>query len=271
MSDAIRLHGTTIASAALRHEVPLAIGDPFAFLEIDGRPAILTNTLEHARVFQARPGAQLTLLDELGYHDLVRQGVRRSQAQLEAVSRWVARHGLRDTVVPPDLLPVAVSDRLRADGVLLHVDEDAFDARRRVSLPASAARSAPQGAGMAAAAALLRTATAADGRLRADDEPLTAEHVRAAIRGSAPRRALRRRRTSWSRARVGRRARPGQRPPPRRPAGHDRPVAPGRDVGLLGRPDPHVRRRAARRRGAAGAAACASRTSSSSPSAAARR
>jgi Xaa-Pro aminopeptidase len=184
---AVLLHGDTVRSAALRHEVPLAIIDPFTYLEADGRPVVLTNALERERIAAVRPDAELVDIDELGLFDLVAEGMPRHEAELEVISRIVARAGLRAAQVPPDL-PVAVADRLRADGVELVVDHETFAARRRVKTPAELggirrAQKAAE-AGMAAAAALLRAADPVGGRLELDGEVLTAERVRAALRAA---------------------------------------------------------------------------------------
>jgi Xaa-Pro aminopeptidase len=48
-------YGDTETSPALRHEVPLAIGDAFLYLEADGRRAVLTNALEEGRIARVAP------------------------------------------------------------------------------------------------------------------------------------------------------------------------------------------------------------------------
>jgi Xaa-Pro aminopeptidase len=185
---ALLLYGDTGRSAALRHEVPLEIIDPFLFVARDGGPPfVLTNALERSRIAEVVPGAELALVDELGLFELLADGVPRNEAELEVVLRAVQRAGVRDGLVPPEF-PVGVADRLRAAGVDLRVDHGAFEARRRVKTDAELAgiRRA-QGAaqdGMAAAARLLREAEPRDGRLVRDGELLTAEAVRAAVRSA---------------------------------------------------------------------------------------
>lgn len=167
--------------------MPLAIGDPFLFIDRNSAPPlILTNALEADRIARVLPDAELVLMNELGYLDMIRGGTPRSEAELEVVARAVERAGVRAALVPFDL-PVAVADRLRAGGIELTVDEAAFEARRRSKSGAElegirrAQRAAE--AGMAAAAGLLRGASVSGGRLMAvDGSPLTAEDVRAAIR-----------------------------------------------------------------------------------------
>jgi Xaa-Pro aminopeptidase len=186
MSDVL-LYGDTARSAALRHEIALDIIDPLGYLETGGHTFVLTNQLEHERIGRVRPDAEVTTGSDLGIYELIGAGMHRPEAELEIVSRWVAAAGLRSALVPPEL-PVAVADRLRADGVELVVDHEAFAARRRVKSDAELAgilraqRSAE--AGMAAAAELLRSATPVDGRLHAGGEVLTAERVRTAIRAA---------------------------------------------------------------------------------------
>ena len=175
--QALLIYGDTEKSATLRHEIPVAIGDPFLFVgRGDGEPPlIVTNPLEHERIQSAVPGAELVLMNELGFLDMIRGGTPRSEAELEVVAKAVERAGIDAAAVPPDF-PVAVADRLRAGGVTLTVDEEGFEARRRAKneLELAGIRRAQRAAeaAMAAAAATIRSG----------DGDLTAEQVRAAAR-----------------------------------------------------------------------------------------
>ena len=53
----ILIYGDTETTPALRHEVPVAIGDPFLYLESDGRRAVLTNALEESRIAARHPSS----------------------------------------------------------------------------------------------------------------------------------------------------------------------------------------------------------------------
>jgi Xaa-Pro aminopeptidase len=184
MSDLL-LYSDTERSAALRHEVPLAIGDPFLYAEVDGQAKLLVSSLESARIAAVRPDAELLDYADVGFHELLESGLPRDQLMIEMVSRAVERFAVRDALVDPDF-PLAVADRLRADGLTLRPDHDTFALRRRVKSPAElegirrAQRAAE--AGMAAAAALLRAADVQGDRLVVDGRPLLAETVRAALR-----------------------------------------------------------------------------------------
>jgi Xaa-Pro aminopeptidase len=189
--DDVLVYGDTERSPALRHEIPLAIGDPFLYAETGGRRVVLTNLLERDRIARAAPDVELVLGDELGLDELIAEGHPRAEIEIELCARLCARLGIHLAAVPPEL-PVALADRLRADGLELRVDHDAFTARRRTKNDAelSGVRRAQAAAeaGMAAAAALLRDACTDGDELRVGGATLTAEQVRAAIRDACARR-----------------------------------------------------------------------------------
>jgi Xaa-Pro aminopeptidase len=179
------LYGDTERSAALRHEIPIAIGDPLLYAEVDGRAFIAASSLERDRLATARPDAELIDDDELGFRELLQSGLTRDEVWLEVTSRAVRHTGVREAIVDFEF-PLGVADRLRADGVVLSIDDEAIGFRRRVKTGAELAgiRRAQRAAeaGMAAAAAVLSRAEPVRGTLHADGEPLLAETVRAALR-----------------------------------------------------------------------------------------
>jgi Xaa-Pro aminopeptidase len=182
------LFGDTERTPALRHEVPVAIGDPLLYAELDGRSVVLTSRLERQRVEAAMPQAEILDFYEHGLKELLEDGLSRRDAQLEVVTRVVAELGVEEAIVP-SAFPVGLADRLRAGGVALRVDDEAIDARRRAKQGAeldgirTAQRAAE--AGMAASAALLaRAEPGPEGRLELDGRDLLAEDVRAALRAA---------------------------------------------------------------------------------------
>ncbi len=182
---ALLFYGDTERSPAMRHELPVTIGDPFLLGVVDGRLHVMASGLERARIEAAAPDAVLHDYDELGFRELLESGMSRHELELELASRAAAAMGIRAATADPDM-PVAVADRLRADGVDLHLDDDAISARRRVkSAPELAGTRRAQiaaEAGMSAAAALLQRSDRDGDRLKLDGEVLTAEAVRAAVR-----------------------------------------------------------------------------------------
>lgn len=178
-------HGDTERSAAMRHELPVSIGDPFLLGIVGGRLHVMTNSLERARMAAAAPDAVLHDVADLGFHELLDSGMSYDELDLELTSRAAAAMGVREAVADPEM-GVAVADRLRADGVVLHPDHEAIAARRRAKSAAELAgirrAQAAAEAGMRAAAAMLRRATTDGEALMLGDEILTAEAVRAELR-----------------------------------------------------------------------------------------
>ena len=185
MPPDVLIHGDTNRSAALRHELPLGILDPFSYFEVDGRRVVVIAAMEAGRIQEAAPGVEIVDPYELGLDELIARGMRWHDMDSELCARAAARLGTRKLVVPT-ALPVGVADRLRADGVEVVPDELEFIRRRRSKneseIEGVRRAQAAADAGMAAAAELLRTASVRDGVLVQDGEPLTSEAVRARIR-----------------------------------------------------------------------------------------
>jgi Xaa-Pro aminopeptidase len=181
----ILIYGDTVTSPALRHEVPISIGDPFLYLETDGRRAVLTNALEDERIARDAPELERMLEDHLGRDELIGSGLSRGEIERELCVRAVNRLGITQAVVPPGF-PLALADRLREGGVSLAPDENVFIDRRRHKSAAqmNGIRRASDAAvaAMGAAAAMLREAEIDGDRLFWAGELLTAEVVRERIR-----------------------------------------------------------------------------------------
>lgn len=182
------LFGDTQRFAALRHEVPITIIDPLMWAEADGRPVILTSMLERDRIAAVVPGAEVLDFVAFGIRELREQGLSYAAAEREVAARVATHLGLTEVVVPGEF-PVALADRLRADGVRVTVDDDAFQARRRAKTARELAgiRAAQRAAerGVAAAARLLAAAEpGSDGNLHLDGTVLTAERVRGELRAA---------------------------------------------------------------------------------------
>jgi Xaa-Pro aminopeptidase len=180
------LFGNTESSPAMRHEVPLAIGDPFMVADVDGRRAVLTNSLERARIAAVLPEAELLDYTALGMRELIEEGHTRLEAQGETVARAVAQLAITTAVIPWDF-PVAIADRLRAGGVELTVDDELVAARRRVKAGAElagvrAAQAAAHAMMATAASALDRATPGDDGNLWLDGAVLRAEELRDTLR-----------------------------------------------------------------------------------------
>jgi Xaa-Pro aminopeptidase len=181
----ILIYGDTLTSPAMRHEVPISIGDPFLYLETDGRRAVLTNALEDERIARDAPELERLLEDQLGRDELLGSGLSRGEIEREVCVRAVDRLGIAQALVPPDF-PIALADRLREGGVALAPNEDVFIDRRRHKSAAEmkGIRRAADAAvaAMGAAAVMLREAEIDGDRLIWAGELLTAEAVRERLR-----------------------------------------------------------------------------------------
>ena len=182
------LWGDTVRSAALRHEIPLAIIDAVLFAEVDGRRVVLTSWLERDRVTRALPDAEVLDFFDFGWKDLIASGMSVAEAEREVVTRVVRRLGIGEAIVPGDF-PLALGDRLRDGGIVLTVDDDAVGFRRRaksgVELDGVLAAQRAAEAGMTAVRRLLsRARPIGNGHLQLDGKPLLAEDVRAALRAA---------------------------------------------------------------------------------------
>jgi Xaa-Pro aminopeptidase len=177
----VLIFADTMRSPEMRHEVPVAVPDPFLYVERDGsRHAVLTS-FEVDRVGAA--GIQAHPLEEFGWDELVGKGPREQQALL-LYERAVEQLGIQDAVVP-HTFPLELADRLREKGVNLRADRELFAQRRRVKTESELAgiRKAQRGteAAMTAARDMLRAAEATDGPLTLEGEPLTSERIKARI------------------------------------------------------------------------------------------
>ncbi len=130
---ALVIFGDSVDSAALRHEVRVAIMDPFLFARIDGRPHVMVSVLERTRLEAALPDATLYDLNDLGLGELRESGLPLHEIECELASRAAAAMGLRDAVAD-FAMPLAIADRLRADGIQLAPDPEVFEMRRRSKL-----------------------------------------------------------------------------------------------------------------------------------------
>jgi Xaa-Pro aminopeptidase len=184
-SPDVLIHGDTHSSAALRHELPLGIIDPFSYFEVSGRRVAVIASMEAGRVKEAAPDVEVIDPYALGLDELIDRGMRWHEIDSELCLRAANELGARRLVVPA-ALPVSVADRLRAEGVEIEPDEPEFLRRRRAKnaaeLDGIRRAQAAADAAMAAAAEMLRSAVSQNGTLILDGEPLSSERVRARIR-----------------------------------------------------------------------------------------
>ncbi len=186
----VLIYGDTERSPAMRHEVPLSIGDEFLYLEVDGRRAVVTNALEEHRIAREAPEVERILGENLGRDELIAAGLPREQIEREVCLRAVQQFGIARAAVPAEF-PLALADRMRTESIELVVDERLFELRRRTKSEAEMAgiRRASKAAlaAMARAAEMVRDSRIDGDELRLDGRTLTSENVRTAIRETCAR------------------------------------------------------------------------------------
>lgn len=184
MPPDVLIHGDTHSSAALRHELPLGIIDPFSYFEVSGRRVVVIASMEVDRVKEAAPEVEIIDPYALGLDELVARGLSWHELDSELCLRAAQELGARRLVVP-GALAVAVADRLRAEGIEVVPDESEFVRRRRrksqSELEGIRRAQIAADAGMAAAAEMLRSARVEGSTLTLDGQPLTSERVRTRI------------------------------------------------------------------------------------------
>jgi Xaa-Pro aminopeptidase len=125
----VMLYGAPELSADLFHAVPAGIIDPFLYVENGERRAATVSVLDADKV--SAMGIEVLDLAELGVDELLASGISREAVELELCVRACERLGVGRATVPIEF-PVGVADHLRAAGVEIDIDAEAFVARRRV-------------------------------------------------------------------------------------------------------------------------------------------
>jgi Xaa-Pro aminopeptidase len=178
----VLIYGDTLRSPEQRHEVPVPIPDPFLYLEKDGRRAVAIHSLEVPRVRGL--GLDVLSWDQLGWEELIDQGIERDRLYLHVAERACRVVGITSAVVPAGF-PLELADFLRTEGLELVADRTLFAERRRVknAVELAGIRRAQRAAeaAMDAARELLRAADASGEVLMLEGEPLTCERVKLAI------------------------------------------------------------------------------------------
>src|SRR5262245_11700773 len=123
----VLIYADTERSAELRHELPVAIGDPFVYAEVNGTRYVLTNILEREKL-EELAALELHLPTEYGLDALIKQCGKPEDIFNEIILRACRAFGVEDAAVPP-WFPVDVADFLRAQGIGVRPDRDLFSDR----------------------------------------------------------------------------------------------------------------------------------------------
>lgn len=181
------LYDDCLRSYEMRHEIGESIGDPFAFIEHDGRRIVIGSILEQA-IFERREDVvdQFWPMTKFGSEELDKDpSVPTHLIGPEVLVRALKELGASKVVVPPSFR-LAAADYLREKGVELYVDPDEWVARRRTKTPwelegIERAQRAAETAMMTAARMFRDAERTNSGGLRFEGEILTCELVREAM------------------------------------------------------------------------------------------
>jgi Xaa-Pro aminopeptidase len=122
------IHAAPESSADLFHVIPAGIVDPFLYVETGGRRAATVSVLDADKV---RPlGIEILDTEALGRDELLASGIGYEATDRELALRALRTLGVEHAIVPPEF-PLAVADHLRAGGIELVPDTEAFVDRRR--------------------------------------------------------------------------------------------------------------------------------------------
>jgi Xaa-Pro aminopeptidase len=180
----VLIYADSLRSPEMRHEVPIAIPDPFLYAERNGDRHVVASSFELDRIAEVAPELKTMPLEEFGLDELCAQGLSRDEIELEVVLRAARRFGIEEALVP-STFPLELGDHLRANGIQISADREQFVSRRRVKNQAELAgiRRAQRAAeaGMTAARDLLRRAERDNGGLVLDGETLTCERLKLAV------------------------------------------------------------------------------------------
>jgi Xaa-Pro aminopeptidase len=176
--------GDTVRVPELRHEVPLAIPDPFTYAELGDRRVVVISSMEAMRVEGLGLDLEVHPTEDYGVDELRRSGIDPHAFPGELARRVARGLGIRSATVPAGF-PLGIADALRSDGVELSVHQALFDDRRRrksaheLAGIERAQRAAE--AGVEVARDLFRRAERSNGGLTVDGEALTCELVKRRI------------------------------------------------------------------------------------------
>jgi Xaa-Pro aminopeptidase len=165
------IYGAPGDSPDLFHTIPTPIIDPFLYIEDGDRRGATVSVLDAHKV--TPHGVEIIDPYDLGVDQLLDSGMSRDDVELELCLRAAQRYGVTRALVPSQF-PIGVADHLRAGGIELVVDPEAFATRRRVKTEAEIA-------GIRRAQVAADEAMAIAARMIHEQAGVTSEQVRAAM------------------------------------------------------------------------------------------
>src|SRR5947208_414329 len=97
----VLIYADSLRSPEMRHEVPIAIPDPFLYAERNGQKHVVVTSFELDRIKAVVPELEAIAPEELGLDELYNQGLPREEIELEIAVRAAHRFGVEQAAVPP--------------------------------------------------------------------------------------------------------------------------------------------------------------------------
>ena len=90
----------TVRSPELRHEVPLAVPDPFLYAEVGGKRSVVVSSLEAGRIEELGIGLEVLTYEDAGVDELLKRGLDAYAHELELHLAACRLLGLDGAVTP---------------------------------------------------------------------------------------------------------------------------------------------------------------------------
>ncbi|MDX6495957.1 MAG: Xaa-Pro aminopeptidase [Gaiellales bacterium] len=187
MALPLLIHADSVRDPDMFAVTGVAVGDPFTYLELNGRRVIVASQLEADMIRRDSTATEVWPSDEFGARDLVRAGWNWREAEMESVRRVLEKAAATEVAVP-NSFPVALADYLRSKGVSVTPDPERLELRRRQKddrqLAAIRLAQRATEAAFTAARELLGSASPGADGLAVDGRTVTCEMVRETIVGT---------------------------------------------------------------------------------------
>ena len=171
----------TIRAPELRHEVPLAVPDPFFYAEVGGKRTVVVSSLESGRISELGTDLEVLTLEDAGIDALLKRGLdsyelepRALPRRLPAARRSRAR---RRRAASRSSTPTTCARTGSSSPPTSASSTSAAASRTSTSSPGSAAPAAPSRRASPSASSCCAAPRARTASLTLDGEPLTCERI----------------------------------------------------------------------------------------------
>ena len=171
----------TIRAPELRHEVPLAVPDPFFYAEVGGKRTVVVSSLEAGRISELGTDLEVLTYEDVGVDELLKRGLDVYAHERELHLARLPQAGIRgrpDAVdLPARATPTTCARTGSSSPPTSASSTSAGGSRPSFELAGIRRACRAVEAGVAVGVEMLRSASRANGVLTLDGEPLTCERI----------------------------------------------------------------------------------------------